>query len=613
MRIFLAILLFTISTISFGQSQNEKLAYQYYAEKQYEKAALLYKDLYKESPKKEFYDPLMASYLFLERFKEAEKLAKNQLKKHPERIELGVDHGFVYEKWGKLSKANQAYDNTIKSMIANVNSILSVGNRFYQKGKYDHAIRAYKKGAKLLNGDYPFAFELAKVYETKGNLSAVSDALIGIMDYGDNYLESVKGALSTYFHDDSNGKKRRVFKDALLEKVQRNPSKKGLSELLIWFFLQEKKFSSALIHAKALDKREDEGGKRILPLAKICVQNKEYDVALKAYSYLIKKYDGSYFYRIARTKTVEVLNLKINEDPNSTSEDVDALRKNYEGALEELGRNNYTMKLIRGYAQLLAFKYDNSTKAKEELENALKQTRGKPSELAKCKIALGDIYLKEDNIWEAALLYGQVNHDFKEDIIGHEAKLKSAKAYFYGGDFEWAKAQLDVLKASTTKLIANDALQLSVLISDNLGLDTSTAPLRLYAQADLYNYQNNDSLALASCDSLLSQFPNNLTLLDDVYFMKAKIHTKNKNWEEAIELYQKAVDYEDLLKDDALFEMGLIYQNILKQPEKAKACFERIVLEHQDSFYTFEARKKYRILRGDFGGGLHMESDIPQN
>jgi len=612
MRLFLCAILISISVLGFSQSQNEKLAYQYYAEKQYEKAVLLYKGLYKDSPKKDFYEPLMASYLFLERYKEAEKLAKQHLKKHPERIEIGVDHGFVLEKWNKPSKAEQVYDGTIKQMISNVNSILSVGNRFYQKGKYDYAIKAYKKGAKLLNGDYPFAFELAKVYEAKGNLTAVSDALIGIMDYGDNYLESVKGALSTYFHDDSNGKKRKVFKEALLEKVQKNPSKTGLTELLIWFFLQEKKFSSALTHTKALDKRNGENGQRVVNLAKTCIQNKEYDVALRAYKYILKKNDGSYYYRLARTKTVEILNIKIDEDPSSTKEDIDALKKNYEEALEELGRNNYTMDLIRGYAQLLAFRYNDTQSAKKELENALKLGRAKASEVARCKLALGDIYVKENEIWEAALLYGQVNQDFKEDIIGHEAKLKSAKAYFYGGDFEWAKAQLDVLKASTTKLIANDALQLSVLISDNLGIDTSTAPLKLYAQADLYKYQNNDSLAYASCDSILSQFPDNITLLDDVYFMQAKIQTKNKEWEEAIELYEKAVNYDDLLKDDALFEMAKIYQKILNKPEEAFKCYERIILEHQDSFYAFEARKTYRKLRGDFGSGIHEESDIEQ-
>ena len=600
MRVYFISVLILFISDCFCQSQNEKLAYEYFAEKEYEKAIFIYKDLYKKETKKEFYEPLLESYLFLERYKEAEKITKHHFKKHPERIELGIDQGFVFEKWGKQSKANQTYENVLQSMIANVNSILSVGNKFFKKGKYDYAVKAYKRGAKLLNGDYPFAFELAKVYEAKGNLTAVSKTLIGIIKYGDEYMESVRAELCRYFNDDSNGKKRTVFKDVLLDQVQKNPSKIGYTELLVWFFIQEKKFSSALKHAIALDKRNQENGNRIVEIADIFVQNKSYKIALKAYRYLIEKNDESYFYRIARSKTVEILNKKIDEDPNSNEEDISALKKSYEDALTELGRNNYTMDLIRGYALLLAFKYNDTKRAKEELKNALTQSRAKNTELAKCKITLADIYVKENNIWEAALLYGQVNNEFKEDIIGHEAKLKSAKTYFYGGDFEWAKAQLDVLKASTTKLIANDALKLSVLISDNIGIDTSSAPLKLFAKALLYDFQNRDSLAYYFCDSILKLFPNNITLLDDVYFMQAKINSKNKRWNAAIKRYQKAIEYNDLLEDDALYEMGKIYQEVLKNPKKALICYEEIILNHQDSFYAFDARKQFRILRGDF-------------
>ena len=601
MKLFFTLLIFFYSLGGYSQSQKEKLAYQYYSGKQYEKAVTLYADLHKSSPEKRFYGPLLKSYLFLERYKEAQKLVKVHIKKNPERIEFNIDLGHIYEAEKKETKATQAYDNTIKLMISNVNSILAVGNRFYQKGKYDYAIKAYKKGAKLLNGDYPFSFELAKVYEAKGDLTNMSKVLIGIIHYSNEYLESVKSALSTLFYEDTSKKKKSIFKDELLTQVQKNPSKTALTELLIWFFLQEKKFNSALIHSKALDKRNKEAGDRIAKLAKTCIQNKEYEIAVKAYNYLLKKDKGSYFYRIARTKLVEVLNIKITEDPQSSNEDILSLKQNYEDALDELGRNAYTIDLIAGYAQLLAFKLNQTEKAKQQLESALNITRAQPQKIANCKLILGDIYVKENEVWEAALLYGQVNHDFKEDIIGHKAKLRTAKAYFYTGEFEWAKSQLDVLKASTTKLIANNALQLSVLISDNLGMDTSTAALKIYALADLYKFQNNDSLAILACDNVIDSFPENITLLDDAYFMKAKIYTQNKKWNLALKSYQRAVDYNDLLKDDALFEMGIIYKNILNSPDKAIECFEEIVLEHQDSFYSVEARKNYRTLRGDFG------------
>lgn len=599
MRWFIAISFLFFAGGVFGQSQNEKLAYQYFSEKQYEKAVTFYEELYDGDADKKYYEPLLTSFLFLERYRDAEKLVKKHIKKHPSHLEYGVDLGFVYEQDAKNGKAEKAYEHTIDAMIANVNSILSVGNRFYQKGKYDYAITAYKKGAKLLDGDYPFSFELAKVYEAKGDHENMSKSLISVMDYGKEYLESVKGALSTIFNDDANHQKRDIFKDELLLQVQKKPGDKALTELLIWFFMQEKQFGSALRQAKALDKRNKESGIRIINLAKTFVQNKAYDDALDAYEYLLNKKDNSYFYRKARIKSVEILNLKIDDDPNATQEDISRLEQMYVEALDELGRNNYSIDLIRGYALLLAYHTGQLEKAKSELENAINIPRAKPSEIAKCKLALGDIYVMEDEVWEAALLYGQVNEDFKEDMIGHTAKLKTAKAYFYTGEFEWAKAQLDVLKASTTKLIANDALQLSVIISDNLGMDTTTAPLKLYAKADLLQFQNKDSLSILACDELLEKYPSNLTLLDDVYFKKAQIYFKQKQWDLAIAYYQKAVDYNDLLKDDALFKIAEIYERILNEGTKAQQFYEQIIIDHPDSFYISEARKRYRKLRGD--------------
>lgn len=585
--------------ISFGQSQNEKLAHQYFAGKQYEKAVVLYADLHKDQALKKYYEPLLKSYLFLERYKDAEKLVKRQRKKNPERIEIGIDLGLVYEKWEKESKAKKAFENTIGDMIPNVNQILSVGNSFYKNGKYEYAVKAYTKGSKLLDGDYPFSFELAKVYEAQGNLTKMSQALLGVMDFGDAYLESVKNALSTLFADDVSGKRRKVLQKELLGKVQKDPSNNGLTELLIWFYLQEKKFNAALIHSKALDKRNEEGGSRIIKMADICVQNNEFGIAIKAYQYLLDKEDESYYTRKARVDLVKTLNLKLEKDPNANHDDVLRLEKNYKEALLELGENSFTMNLMRGYAHILAFRLDKVDEAKAYLNQCIAMKRAKKTDQAKCKVELGDIYVMEDEVWEAALLYGQVNQDFKEDEIGHEAKLRAAKAYFYTGEFDWAKAQLDVLKASTTKLISNDAMLLSILISDNLAMDTTKVPLEMFAQADLYHFQQKDSMVLDVCDSIVAKFPDNLTLLDDVYFLKAKVYVKKKKWDLALENYQKAVDFQDLLKDDALYEMGVIYDKILHQPNEALKCFETIVLEHEDSIYSIEARKYYRRLRGD--------------
>ena len=88
------------------------------------------------------------------------------------------------------------------------------------------------------------------------------------------------------------------------------------------------------------------------------------------------------------------------------------------------------------------------------------------------------------------MYYSQVEKDFKHEVIGQEAKFKKIKIDYYTGKFNWAQAQLNILKQSTSKLIANNAMELSLLISDNLNLDTTQLTLQIYANAELLIFQN---------------------------------------------------------------------------------------------------------------------------
>ena len=116
--------------------------------------------------------------------------------------------------------------------------------------------------------------------------------------------------------------------------------------------------------------------------------------------------------------------------------------------------------------------------------------------------------------------------DFPNDTIGHLAKFKNAKLSFYIGEFGWAKSQLDVLRAATSKLIANEAMYLYLLIADNeediddededdeMDAEDTTynflfqdenrnIPLKLFAKADFLIFKNQNDQAVAVLDSIL--------------------------------------------------------------------------------------------------------------
>lgn len=595
-RLFFLFLLF--GTQLLVAQQNEALAFEFLQQKEYEKAAELLQKLYKNQPTEKNYQALLTCYVQLKNYDGAEKLASKQFKitKDPA---YQIDLGTVYNSAGKEKKAKDVFEEVIKNLGAHSNEIIKLGGKFYQVKAYDYAIETYEKGRKLLKGQYSFSFEIAEVYNARGDFSKMAEEILSVLQYGESYLEGVKSAISTQLSGDIEGKKRTVFKDQTLIVVQRNPNDVAYTELLIWLYLEEGNYSSAFIFSKALDKRNNESGSRIMQLAKVCRQNYEYTTAEKCYQYVIEKGSASYFQQSARLELVNLLREKLEQSPVKNPVDIANLEKVYIETLKDVGKNPYTIELIRGYANFLAFYKGEPTKGIALLEEALTIPGLSQSEIALSKLALGDIYVYQNDVWEAILFFGQVNQDFKDDVIGFEAKLRSAKAYYYTGNFDWAKSNLDVLKAATSKLIANDALQLSVLISDNLGMDTSAAALQAFAHADLLYYQGNRDSALYLLNQVLVKFPEHLSLLDEVYFLRGKIYTQKLQWELAIQEYEKAVDYKDLLVDDALLELAKIYDNVLLQPDKAITFYEKLIVDFPGSVYTVQARQRYRILRGD--------------
>ncbi len=219
---------------------------------------------------------------------------------------------------------------------------------------------------------------------------------------------------------------------------------------------------------------------------------------------------------------------------------------------------------------------------------------------AEVKMNLADVLVLQDDIWQASLYYMQVDKDFKYETIGHEAKFKNARIFYYDGDFKFAQSQLDVLKQSTSKLIANDAMKLSILITDNLGLDSNYVAMNLFANADLLLEQHRYEQAFGLYDSILTAFPYH-GLADEIYLRKAQAMQQQGKWQEAVSFLEKIVSQhsDDILADDALFQLGELYEKHLNDKEKAAEYYKKILFDYKGSLLTVEARKRFRALRGD--------------
>jgi tetratricopeptide (TPR) repeat protein len=579
---------------------DEQLAFQYLQNKEYNKAVDYYENFFSKKDGLTYYEPYLLCLTKLGQFDKAEKMIKRAIKQNLKNLSYVVDLGTLYLNGGNKSKSNSQYELAVKQLIPDQKQIISLANSFVQLKEWDYAIVTYERGRKLLQGFYPFYIETAEVYSKKGDVAGMVNQYLNLLnDYGDQ-LQTVQNGLQPSFGEYKDDEKNEIIKTELLKKIQSQPSKVVFSELLIWFFIQEKNFNAVFIQSKALDKRLQEDGERMMALGQLCVTNEDYENASKCFQYVIEKGKGNNYYVNARMELLNSLYKKVTEKFNYTTIDLLDLEKNFNLTLNELGKYARTATLIKNLAHLDAFYLNKTKEANDLLSEAIKLPGLSEQIKAECKLELGDILLMTGEVWDASLLYSQVELDFKHEPIGQDAKLRNAKLSYYNGEFKWAQAQLDILKAATEKLISNDAMQLSLTISDNLKEDGDSLALSMFSRADLYCFRNQYEKSLTTLDSILQKIPST-SLADDILFKKYQIKIKEGKFSESAEQLQKLIDnYSfDILGDDATFKLAELNELYLNSSDKAKQLYEELLTKYPGSLYTVEARKRFRRLRGD--------------
>ena len=619
---------FSILNCFAQRSQEEQLAVQYYQQGEYEKAKAIFKPIFDKKPDTYIYSYYYAILLQLEDYKELEKVVKAQQKAFSNVRRYEVDLGYVYERQGDLNKAIKEYEAAIKNLPAQEAAYKELHYAFLGKVKRDYAIDVLLKGRRVLQNPTLFSKELVYVYSSLKNSDKIIEEALNLAKTGDAKLRAeAQTILQNLIMDDEEQNNYLLLKTALQKEIQKDPNNLEYVYLLFWAYQLNKEFAEALVIAKSLDKRSKGDGDIIMDLANNASQNRDYETAKEALGFIIAKGESSSHFTTAKFQLLDVKYLQLISVSPVKILEAKLLEQEFKKLLDEYGIQSGTSDWIRKYAHLLAFYVNNTTEAVNILNTAIANADiREPKQKALFKVDMGDILLYSGNVWDATLLYSQVDKDLPNDTIGQNAKFKNAKLSFYIGEFEWAKSQLDVLRAATSKLIANDAMQLFLLITDNeeeedeeeeeeeVTADTEyyglfgndfgkNIGLLYYAKADFLLFQNNDEQALKYLDSIAYVAPGS-KLADVVLFTKAKIFTRQKKYLEAASLYKRIGDLysEGLLADDALYYLGELYEFYLKDIPSAMGCYQKLMKEYPGSLFVVDARKRFRVLRGDYLG-----------
>lgn len=587
---------------------DEQLAAEYMRQGDFAKAILYYENLYDKQPSNLYYEQLLKAYVGVKDYAQAEKLAKDRMRRQNGDVQYLVDLGMVLKLQGDSAKAGQQFAKALKDLQPDQMAVRNLANAFTRNNELDLALQTYERGRKLLDNGTGFFYETANLRAAKGDFPGMIGDYLDLLEVNPAYEQAVQNGLARFIDFTASDARSDLLRTELLRRIQKYPDNTLFQELLIWLYVQRKDLNGAFVQSRAMDKRFAEKGQRLMALGDMAVNNQDWATATKSYDYVVSVGVNGPWYGAARIGLVTASDAQLKAMPAPTPEQLQQLRALYAATLAELGWAPATMPLVSGLAHLDAYYLGNTAAADSLLQDAIGLPGLGRKEQAGLKLQLGDIHLLQGDIWEASLLYSQVDLDFKQDVLGHEARLRNAKVSFYAGDFNWAKAQLDVLKASTSKLIANDALELSLLITDNLGTDTVNGPLNLFAHAQLLTAQHHYDSCLAVLDTLTAHFPLS-NLGDDVLYERYRIAFARQRFEEAATYLLKLLELHpnDILVDNAMFDLAQLYETKLNDKEQAKQWYEKLLFEQSGSIFTATARDRYRRLRGD-----HDNLDTPE-
>ncbi len=582
------------------ENKDYQLAEEYFTQQEYDKAKLLYERLARNN---RYLSTLYRNYLTtlfqLKEFKDAEKLVDRAVRLDNTSPIYRIDRAYLHEVQGQRNKAEQAYAEVVEEFQKGSSiQVLQSAEHFL---RIDHSSYALEILLGARKGDRDrslYAVELADVYEIQGEYRAMIDEYLLLAVYHSDQLEFVKGALQDRVRTEE---QMDNFEQNLLLKLQKDSDEIIYNELLLWLYLQQKRFYRAFVQAKAIDKRKRSDGEILFEIGKISLKNGDYKSAKTIFKYIIDTYPRSPIYPLARNKYIKAQEEIVKNSFPVEESDIHSLIDDYKSLIREIGLNNNTFDALRSIALLNAFYLDRKDTAVQILNQAITISRSRPIQIAKCKIDLGDIYLLKNEPWESTLLYSQVEKLRKESPLGYESKLKNAQLSFYKGEFSLAQEHLDILKEATTREIANDAMELSLMIRDNLVFDTTGAALLDYSKTQLMMFQNKNLEALSAYQKMLETYPGH-TIEDEVLWSLAQLHLKMGKIQEAIGNLEKIIQVhgEDILGDDAHFLLAKTYEEVVKDRQKAMEIYKDHLTKYPGSIYTAEARKRFRILRGDF-------------
>lgn len=603
MKLFITGFLLVLGLHSaFSQNNTSQLAFEYYNQGDYEKAAPLFLRLHEENKVSTYFQYYINCLIKSGEYDDAIKTVKKTMRQSGD-VNLNIQLGYIYEVSGDSKKAEESYQEPLKNFPQTIAGIINTGNVFTSFAKYQYSEMVFKLGRKILGNPNEFGLQLANVYYAERRFPEMLDEYYNLILADPRYVPTVQSMIQNALANDIDQILLQLTRDKTYAFIQQWPGIPTFYEMLIWVLSQEKRFTEAVEQAIAMDRRNQTAPDKVLQIARTSADAGNPDAAIDAYKYLIGRGpDGpsrQAVYNLARIEYLLTLSDKLKSTPGAQPGEWGKLAEEFRKTIIDLGKESVADPIYIELAHIQAFQLGDYPQALQTIEEALALPAKPPLYRTDCLLEKADILLSSGDPWEASLVYSMVDMENPDNPEGSAARYRKAQLSWFTGNYKWALAQLDILKGSTSKPNANDAMELSILIRENISdTDSTQATLLKLANADYLIFTRKNEEALLILDSIINNSPGD-PATDDCLYKKAHILMQKNELKQAMDILSKIIEnyrYE-YWGHKSVFELACIYQDQIKDPEKAISLFEGFIRDFTTSFYFLDARDRLKVLK----------------
>jgi tetratricopeptide (TPR) repeat protein len=574
-----------------AMAQSEQLAQNYFERGEFEKAQIAYEELAATQPSNyNFFQKTIECYQQMEWFDKAEAAIQSRYSKY-KTSNLLVELGYNYQLQKNQEKAQKQYQLALDRIQKNPIEVYQIAAVFEKKSLLDYALQAYQL-AITKEPKYSFNYQMGLIYGQKGQTDLMIERFLEESFLNQQNLVLIQNQFSRFLQEDVNDIFSLELRKALLVRVQKSQDL-FWNEYLSWYYIQQKEYSKAFIQQKAIFKRNPEVFSNIANLAFLAMNENEDEVATEIFGFVIENTKDLDLQIQSHTFLMQI---KIKK---ATAKEYESIDLAFNELIKKYGVTPYSFSLLKLKAHFVSFYKNNAEEGKSILKNMLQLPLNR-DQLAQTKMELADILLFEEKFNQALLYYSQIEADSNNNPVGQEASLKIAKTSYYKADFDWAEHQLKILKSATTQLIANDAMDLFLLLTDaKKEEDSLRVALTKFSRADFLHFQNKNQEAIAAFKALLEE-QKGFELEPATLLRMGTIYQEIDDIDQALLYYNLIIanHKESIYIDEANYFSGELLMK-KQDNEQAKLRFEQIIMNHPDSIYYVDAQKKYRKLRGD--------------